>query len=323
VSPLYVTEGATSPFAADEAMRTALREPFPPEQIGKLPATQKRPAQDFVGHAAVTDRLNMVASDWSYTVDELFNHGGDCWIRGTMTIGGISRPEYGDGSTPKEAIGNFIRRGAMRFGVALDLWSREELTANLKASAETTDAASSPASGKQAPSEPKPPASADGGPTPDLSVGQGAPPNLSSSEAAPADSGGDSSSSGSNAQTRGTASPTGSGPGGQGEPSGDERPEGTSSAAPNAAGTEAGGARQEPDSYGEGETGTEGSPQPPTSRRDQLWKNLVEFAGTKKKALNAVNQTMKASWTELHIGDIPEDDIENTLRAFMQREGVA
>src|SRR5437762_4288268 len=106
-------------------MRKALRDPFPPEQIGKLPASQKRPALDFVGHAAVTDRLNAVAPDATWTVDELFTQGNVCWIRGTMTIGGVSRPEYGDGKDPKEAIGNFIRRGAMRFGVALDLWSRE------------------------------------------------------------------------------------------------------------------------------------------------------------------------------------------------------
>jgi hypothetical protein len=121
----------------DDDVRKALREPFPKEQIGKLPATQKRPELDFVGHAAVTDRLNTVAPDWSYTIDEAkraryvdengVEHDGAYWIRGTMTIGGVSRPEYGDGSDPKEAIGNFLRRAAMRFGVAIDLWSREDL----------------------------------------------------------------------------------------------------------------------------------------------------------------------------------------------------
>ena len=77
-----------------------------------------------------------------------------------------------------------------------------------------------------------------------------------------------------------------------------------------------------PAGNGEGSADTEGTPQPPTSRRDQLWLNLVQFAGTKRKALNAVNTTMKASWTEPHIPDIPEDDLEHTLRAVMQREGV-
>ena len=124
-------------FADDDVMRKQLREPFPKEQIGKLPATQKRPALDFVGHAAVTDRLNQAAPDWTYSIDEVtraryvdengMERNGPYWIRGTLTVGGVSRVEYGDGGDPKEAIGNFIRRAAMRFGVALDLWSREDL----------------------------------------------------------------------------------------------------------------------------------------------------------------------------------------------------
>jgi hypothetical protein len=114
-------------YDSDAAMRKGLREPFPKEQIGKLPATQKRPALDFVGHAAVVDRLNRYAPDWTYSVDEMFSMGETCWVKGTLTVGGVSRVEYGDGADPKEAIGNWLRRAAMRFGVALDLWSREEL----------------------------------------------------------------------------------------------------------------------------------------------------------------------------------------------------
>lgn len=96
----------------------------------------------------------------------------------------------------------------------------------------------------------------------------------------------------------------------------------TSSAAPDGAGTEAEGARQDLAGVGEGPAGTEGSPQPPT-RHDQLWKQLVQFAGTKRKALNAVNETMKASWTEGHISDIPDDDIEHTILTRLQKEGAA
>jgi hypothetical protein len=110
-----------------KAIRDRLRAPFPKEQIGRLPATSKRPALDYVGHAAVTDRLNAVVPEWSYTIDAESALEGSYWIRGTMTIGGVSRPEFGDGPDPKQALGNFIRRAAMRFGVALDLWSREEL----------------------------------------------------------------------------------------------------------------------------------------------------------------------------------------------------
>lgn len=101
-----------------------LREPFPPELIGKLPATQKRPALDYVSHAAVTDRLREAAPGWEFQVLERFEADGDCWVLGRMTIDGVIRDDYGDGSDPKAAIGNAIRRCAMRWGVAIDLWEK-------------------------------------------------------------------------------------------------------------------------------------------------------------------------------------------------------
>jgi hypothetical protein len=124
---VFAPETDDRSFARDQMVRDWLRKPFKPEQVGKLPATARRPALDYVGHAAVTDRLNRIAPDWTYTVDESFSFGDAFWVRGTMTVGGVSRVEFGDGDDPKDAIGNFIRRAAMRFGVAIDLWSREEL----------------------------------------------------------------------------------------------------------------------------------------------------------------------------------------------------
>lgn len=141
-------------FADDAAMRTALRAPFAPELVGLLPATSKRPALPYVGHAAVVDRLNEAAPDWTYSVEPVVVNGNivieDRKARfvpdpeglshvvavfGTITVGGISRQEVGDvdnfttyGDELKKAISDFIRRGAMRFGVALDLWSKEDLS---------------------------------------------------------------------------------------------------------------------------------------------------------------------------------------------------
>jgi hypothetical protein len=138
-------------------VRDWLRKPFRPEQIGKLPATPKRPALDFVGHAAVTDRLNKIAPDWTYTIDNLAEINGKFWIRGTMTIGGVSRPEFGDGDDPKEAIGNFIRRAAMRFGVAIDLWSREELEASPAAGPPSGEAGERPSHTRSDGAATKPP----------------------------------------------------------------------------------------------------------------------------------------------------------------------
>jgi hypothetical protein len=104
-----------------------LREPFPKEQIGRLPATANRPALDFVGHAAVTDRLNRICPDWTFSILQRFEIGSTVWVHGRMEIAGVTREEYGQGKNPLEAASHFIRRAAMRFGVAIDLWSREEL----------------------------------------------------------------------------------------------------------------------------------------------------------------------------------------------------
>lgn len=95
---------------------------------------------DYVGHAAVTDRLNNVAGPEGWTWEPLATdeHGlpllddhGNLWIR--LTVRGVSRIGYGDGSASiKELIGDAIRNAAMRFGIALDLWSKDELESTLE-----------------------------------------------------------------------------------------------------------------------------------------------------------------------------------------------
>src|ERR1700677_3927681 len=47
------------------------------------------------------------------------------WIK--LTICGVTRLGYGDGPDPKQRISDAIRNGAMRFGVALYLWGKDEL----------------------------------------------------------------------------------------------------------------------------------------------------------------------------------------------------
>jgi hypothetical protein len=109
---------------------TALRKPFPKESIGKLP--KGGAMLDYVGHAAVTDRLLTVDPQWSWeplALDDVglpaLDKSGNLWIR--LTICGVTRLGVGDGKNAKEAIGDAIRNAAMRFGVALDLWAKENL----------------------------------------------------------------------------------------------------------------------------------------------------------------------------------------------------
>lgn len=142
----------------DADLLTALRAPFPPDAIGKLPKPTRREAQkgncqecggyhglpavhlDFVGHADVTDRLLTVDPDWTWEPFALAPDGGpliryvgtdaEMWIR--ITIGGKTIPAVGTApknsfELSKQLISDAIRNGAMRSGVALDLWAKADL----------------------------------------------------------------------------------------------------------------------------------------------------------------------------------------------------
>lgn len=136
--------------------QAALRKPFPRESVGLLPRALKKDSPkskcekcggyhgfpaihlDYVGHAAVTDRLLQVDPEWTWEPVAfgpdglpLIDGNGGLWIR--LTVAGVTRLGYGHpdgkrgGDAIKEAIGDALRNAAMRFGVALDLWSKEEL----------------------------------------------------------------------------------------------------------------------------------------------------------------------------------------------------
>lgn len=120
-----MTEHNMTPEAA-----TALRKPFPPESVGKLP--KGGTMLDYVGHAAVTDRLLTVDPDWTWEPFAVGPDGlpmpdreGNLWIK--LTVCGVTRIGVGDGKNAKERIGDALRNAAMRFGVALDLWAKENL----------------------------------------------------------------------------------------------------------------------------------------------------------------------------------------------------
>lgn len=96
---------------------------------------------DYVGHAALTDRLLDADINWYWepmSFNEMglpsFDNGGGLWIR--LYVSGHSRIGYGNaelsqykdvGSREKEVIGDALRNAAMRFGAALDLWHKGDL----------------------------------------------------------------------------------------------------------------------------------------------------------------------------------------------------
>lgn len=142
-----------------------LREPFPKDQIGRLPKPTKKQTDDvkadfkrgvrckecgswhhpdvvhldYVGHAALTSRLLDVDPEWSWepmgtTPEGLPAISGGLWIK--LTVCGVSRYGFGSadgkqgGDAIKEMIGDALRNAAMRFGAALDLWHKGDLHAD-------------------------------------------------------------------------------------------------------------------------------------------------------------------------------------------------
>lgn len=143
-----------------------LREPFPDKAVGKLPKltckqcsdahtkvcgqhhkvnckhcgnyiSERHIDLDYVGHATTTDRLLTVDPTWTWepvAVDAqgspALDREGNLWIR--LTVCGVTRLGCGDGKSMKERIGDALRNAAMRFGVALDLWSKAELESHVE-----------------------------------------------------------------------------------------------------------------------------------------------------------------------------------------------
>lgn len=171
-----------------------LRAPFPPNQISKLPKPTKAQTDavkadfksgircklcgawhhkdvvhlDYVGHAALTDRLLDCDPAWNWEPLALAANGapaidqnGGLWIK--LTVLGVSRLGYGHadgksgGDAIKEVIGDALRNAAMRFGAALDLWHKGDLHGD-----EPDEPVTEPPKGKQSKDDRDPVAIADG-----------------------------------------------------------------------------------------------------------------------------------------------------------------
>ncbi len=108
-----------------------------PKIVGKLP---KGGIQlDFVGHADVTKMLIEIDPQWSWEPTAFDADGlpayrvenGMAHMAGWLTIHGVRRLGIGSvahnkGDLLKELASDFIRNAAMRFGICLSLWTKQE-----------------------------------------------------------------------------------------------------------------------------------------------------------------------------------------------------
>lgn len=108
-----------------------------PKIVGKLP--KGNTMLDFVGHADVTKMLIEIDPNWTWEPVAFDEQGlpayrvenGYAHMAGWLTIHGIRR--LGIGSVQhnkqdllKELCSDFIRNAAMRFGICLALWTKQE-----------------------------------------------------------------------------------------------------------------------------------------------------------------------------------------------------
>lgn len=140
----------------------ALREPFPAETVGLLPRATKRNVPEtekkhcpdcgafigphihlsYVGWSAVVDRILSHDLAWTWDAYATDDHGlpmyrdspngleVELWIR--LTIAGVTRPgvgivNKGDEDLGKKLVSDALKNAAAKFGLALSLWSKDEL----------------------------------------------------------------------------------------------------------------------------------------------------------------------------------------------------
>lgn len=118
----------------DQKMQKILSTPFPATKVKKKPGPGGR-SLDYISHGLITERLNGADPDWSWDVvtehiyydEQKRPHCAGVTIR--LTVGGVTRIEAGGpqrqetlANELKNAYSDALKRGAMRFGVALSVW---------------------------------------------------------------------------------------------------------------------------------------------------------------------------------------------------------
>lgn len=162
----------------DAELWAALTAPFPEDWVEKLPKPLARDGQkgrcedarfsadghycggwhsravhlDYVGHAGITMRLNDVLGPggWDFhPYAEDSDHmpvisGKEFWAK--LTILGVTKWDLAANfNGPQEALGDALRRCAMRFGIGTYLWSKSDHAFNLAKSQEPDPEPEAPA----------------------------------------------------------------------------------------------------------------------------------------------------------------------------------
>lgn len=138
----------------------------PAELIGTLPGRGGGPALSYLGHADTTRALIEADPCWTWTpmatddnglpVLDRDEHGRPVGMWIWIQVCGVERPAYGScepgkRDAVKELIGDALRNGAMRFGVAGGLWSKADRSDTEAAKPQRRKAAKQPRSSTDLP----------------------------------------------------------------------------------------------------------------------------------------------------------------------------
>jgi hypothetical protein len=151
----------------NQALRDVLQAHAVPDEsiVGKLPRGGM--ALDYVGHAEITRILIEIDPMWSWeplevrdgrpvttTANGMVSMWGRMMLLGTERIG-VGTVKHDKPDLDKELVSDFLRNAAMRFGIALSLWSKQEWE-DLKAPQASPQVASKPSPKPRTATQPAP-----------------------------------------------------------------------------------------------------------------------------------------------------------------------
>jgi len=129
-----VEDGATVvPFAS---ILARLKEPLPDsvvkQRVGWTDRSGREHEVDYVEWHVVADILDRVAPDWSHAVRNIVQIGPFVAVTASITIAGVTREGVGTGESSdekgiKKAEHDALKRAAVKFGVARELYRKDEV----------------------------------------------------------------------------------------------------------------------------------------------------------------------------------------------------
>ena len=134
VSPTAANAASDNVYSFSTTLRE-LRENLEPAMLRQRTGWRSKDGSprtvEYVEWHTVADILDTTAPDWGHSVKDIRTIGETAIVTVAITIGGITREGIGTGSAKseigiKKAEHDALKRAAVKFGIARDLYKNEE-----------------------------------------------------------------------------------------------------------------------------------------------------------------------------------------------------